>query len=185
MGNRKARKRLAEEAALKRLLEKEALEKARAEAWEHIHSVPRGLDEPVIAPDIGTLRMQLVVRTAFAGDWVWDVRAHDQDWLLFQPQVVGGRELRVIGYEALPFSSEKLAMFYRRVTSLTLPLAPELDLSGRDGATTQLSVFGDMYSEWRFQWWNESYPPWRPLVSLAEEMVAEFRAVGPARRAGT
>jgi hypothetical protein len=40
----------------------------------------------------------------------------------------------------------------------------------------QLAVFGDLWSSWRFQWWSEAPAAWRPLVAIAEEMIAAFAA---------
>ena len=61
------------------------------------------------------------------------------------------------------------------MTSLALPLLPDLSGGGgADGSLYQLAVFGDLYSEFRFQWWSEPPIQWQPLVNVANEMIQAF-----------
>jgi len=75
------------------------------------------------------------------------------------------------------FDGERLRAFFDRLTSLTLPIAPDLsNLAGADGETTQLALFGDLHSHVRFQWWSDYPPAWEPLVTIAKEMLSAFGA---------
>jgi hypothetical protein len=77
------------------------------------------------------------------------------------------------------FDSDGLRSFFDRLTSLTLPIAPDLsNMSGLDGETTQLALLGDLHSHVRFEWWSEYPPAWKPLVEIANEMLRAFG--GPA-----
>jgi hypothetical protein len=130
---------------------------------------------------IGVRRLQLIVAPSFESTSVWDVR-QGREWQLIRPQVVGtDPALLVVGHEVVPFASAALAAYFERVTLLTLPLRPDLSgCGGADGTVYELAVFGDLYSEWRFQWWSNWPAQWRPLVELAEEMHAAFvAACGP------
>jgi len=119
--------------------------------------------------------MQLIVAPSFEETSVWDVR-YCEKWQLIRPQVVAvDPELLVVGHDVVPFASSDLANYFERVASLTVPLRPDLSGSrGMDGTLWELAVFGDLLSEWRFQWWSECPELWRPLVDLAAEMHAAF-----------
>ena len=47
-------------------------------------------------------------------------------------------------------------------------------MAGLDGEIHQLAIFGDMWSELRFQWWSEPPHTWRPLVEISAEMIKSF-----------
>jgi hypothetical protein len=83
--------------------------------------------------------------------------------------------LNVQGYEPVDFESSQLRTYFERLTSLSLPVAPDLsNMAGLDGTVTQLALFGDMWSQVRYQWWSEHPPGWAPLVQIAHEMLATF-----------
>lgn len=123
-------------------------------------------------------RLQLIVRPTFSAGGAWEVREPYEggEWLLFSSNVVELWPTRLKGWWRLPIESQTLKSFCDRISSLTLPLGPpQEDLSGLDGTITELAAFSG-YSEYRFQWWNEYPLAWRPLVSIAEEMLKAFSA---------
>jgi len=99
------------------------------------------------------------------------------EWHLYESEVVqSSPEIQLLGYRSLTVGSDVLASYFGRVVALSLPVSPDLSShAGVDGTTTQLAVFGDVDSGWRFQWWSESPPQWQPLVALAREMARPSR----------
>ena len=79
------------------------------------------------------------------------------------------------GYDQVSLESNKLAALFARVSA---PVASSRSVSEWwsriDGTAYHLAVFGDMYSEWRFQWWSDSPPQWNAMVQLANEMLDLF-----------
>jgi hypothetical protein len=156
-------------------------------AWKRVRTQPRPARSAPVARGIGVRRLQLIVLPSFKQASVWDVRQvwapeRGQEWQLIRPRVIATLpELLVVGHDSVAIPSAALAAFFERVTSLSLPLCP--DLSGRgglDGTRYELTVEGDLSSRWRFQWWSDGPVQWSPLVQLAEEMCAVFAlAAGP------
>jgi hypothetical protein len=146
--------------------------------WERIRTEPRPATRDVFARGIGLLRLQLIVCPSFEESRAWEVRRGEDEWWLFRPQVVESwPEVRLLGYEPVPFESERLEAFFLRLATLTLPIGPDLSgYGGCDGTMHQLAVFGDLYSAWRFQWWTRWPAHWQPLVELAAEMYEAFAA---------
>jgi len=153
------------------------LRQAEEAEWELVRSQPRSIYADAHARGIGLRRLQLIVAPSFEEVSVWEIR-QGRTWQLVRPRVVENKpELRVVGHEVMPFSSEALAAYFTRVASLTLPLRPDLcGYGGADGTNYELAVFGDLYSGWRFRWWSEWPAQWRPLAELAAEMYAAFTA---------
>ncbi|HVF74577.1 MAG TPA: hypothetical protein VM938_05970, partial [Acidimicrobiales bacterium] len=80
-----------------------------------------------------------------------------------------------VGYDPVPFESDRLAAFFQRVATLTMPIGPDLSgYGGCDGTMYQLAAFGDLFSACRFQWWSSWPPHWQPLVDIASEMIEAF-----------
>jgi len=162
------------------------LRQAEEADWERVRTQPRPARSDPHARGVGRRRLQLIVAPSFEQAWVWDVR-QSREWQLIRPQVVVTEaELMVVGHDVVPFAPAALATYFERVTSLTLPLRPDLSgCGGVDGTTYELAVFGDLYSEWRFRWWSDWPAQWRPVVDLAEEMHAAFTAAsGPSAEPG-
>jgi hypothetical protein len=127
----------------------------------------------------GTARIQLIHLPSFSNPVFWEVCQLGVQWLLYSSKVVdpGWPTLRVQGYEPVPFDGKRLRSFFDRLTSLSLPVAPDLsNRAGVDGASTQLALFGDLHSRVRFEWWSEYPPAWQPLVEIANEMLQAFAA---------
>jgi hypothetical protein len=83
----------------------------------------------------------------------------------------------LVGFEPLVADTSILERFFERAAGLSLPISPDMSgAGGLDGTVTQLAVFGDLFSECRFQWWSEPLAHWRPLTDLAAEMLATFAA---------
>jgi hypothetical protein len=155
------------------------LQKERDEHWQHIRKTPRAATREVFAQGIGQLRMQLIVCPSFEEGRAWEVRSQLGLWKLFEPRIVqqSGLDVQLIGYDSVPFPLNQLAGYFDRVTALSLPIAPDLSgCSGCDGTMYQMAVFGDMFSSWRFHWWSSAPKTWQPLIAIAEEMIAAFRA---------
>jgi hypothetical protein len=124
-------------------------------------------------------RLQLLFLPSFDEPLAFEIRQAGDEWRLFRSRVAETRPTQLVGYDHISFESDKLAAFFARVCALSLPLAPYLNqAAGIDGDMYHLAVFGDMYTEWRFQWWSESPPQWRPLVDLAHEMLSAFSSTG-------
>jgi hypothetical protein len=99
-------------------------------------------------------------------------------WVLYTAAVVADwypGPLRLQGYDLVPFPPEKLRGFVGRLMSVSVPVAPHLnDMGCVDGTVTRLTLFGDLFSCVRFQWWSDYPPGWAPLVRMADEMIAAF-----------
>jgi hypothetical protein len=84
-------------------------------------------------------------------------------------------ETRLLGYELVPISMGTLGQYFKRVLSLSFPIAPDLSgMGGVDGTCFQLAVFGVYYSSWRFEWWSITPAKWKPLVDITYEMIDTF-----------
>jgi len=162
MGNRQAREFM--------------LRQQEAADWERVRTEDRPATCDVSAPGIGARRLQLIVCPSFSKWHAWEVRSRQTDWWLFRSKIITPwPDVRLVGYDPLPIDSEVLSSFYSRIVGLTLSIAPALsNRSGLDGTVTQLAVFGDLFSEWRFQWWSQPPEQWRSLVNIASEMLTVF-----------
>jgi hypothetical protein len=160
MGNRKAREFVQRQ-------EREA-------AWNKARTEPRSPTRDV--PVDGARRLQLIPCPAFTDGCAWEIRRCDDDWLLYRSRTMDSPSgLLLIGYEQQTFGAASLASFFNRIVALRFPAGPLLaPWGGADGTTWQLAIFGDLYSECRFQWWSCYPPAWHPMVQLAEEMLTAF-----------
>jgi hypothetical protein len=140
-------------------------------------SEPRLAIEDISARGTSRRRLQLIVQPSFSKSGAWEIRETEEgEWLLFSSNVVEFRPTRLKGWWRLPIESAILKLFIDRVSSLTSPLGPpQEEILGRDGTMTQLAAFSG-FAEYRFQWWSEYPPAWRPLVIIAEEMLKVFTA---------
>lgn len=79
----------------------------------------------------------------------------------------------------MTIESKTLCGFFERIAALSLRLAPHLGTEGLDGTVTRVALFGDLFSAWHFQWWNDPPESWKPLVEITGEMFDAFeKAVG-------
>ena len=145
------------------------------ENWRKLKNEVRLASDDPSASGIGRRRLQLIECPSFEASRVWEVR-ESETWRLFQSRVVSPwPSVKLVGYDEVQIESQLLPAYFARVTSLSLPLLPfRCNTSGCDGTVYQLAVFGDEFSEWRFQWWSESPPQWKPLVEIANEMLTIF-----------
>jgi hypothetical protein len=152
------------------------LQQQDAANWANARSAQRSASDDVFARGIGVRRLQLIECPSFSDSRAWEVRQRDSEWWLFGSWVVEPwPAVELVGYEPLDADPAVLAEFFRRVTGLSLPIAPDLsDMGGLDGTVIQLAVFGDNFSECRFQWWSQPPDHWKPLTDLAVEMIATF-----------
>jgi hypothetical protein len=165
VGNRRAREFALQQERAAQLAEEE---RAAAE--------PRPAGSRRHLTGLGSLRLQLIVLPSFEEPRAWEVRQREQQWSLFRSRVAEpGPDVKLVGFDRVPFESDWLRRSFQRVTALTLPLGPDLDgFGGADGNLYQLAVFGDVFTEFRFQWWSAAPPQWQPLVSVANEMIQAF-----------
>ncbi len=120
--------------------------------------------------------MQLIAAPSFGEKVAFEIRQAGDDWRLFRSKVLQQHLVfTLLGYDLVKVEPDVLASFFNRTCALTIPLHPLLNRGvGLDGAIFQLSLSGDNYSEWRFQWWS-SYPAdWQPLVEIFNEMILSF-----------
>lgn len=163
VGNRQAREFRLEQDRLARLAEE-----------EQRLTQPRPSGSLLHLMSIGSLRLQLIVLPSFEEPRAWEIRQKQQHWGLFRSRVIeSGSQL--IGCDPVSFDTLRLQEFFRRITTLSLPLGPDIDgFGGADGSLYQLAVFGDIYAEFRFQWWSVPPPSWQSLVNIANEMIEAF-----------
>jgi hypothetical protein len=155
-----------------------ALRQLDAADWERVRTATRPAADDVCAAGIGVRRLQLIVCPSFGESRAWEVRQSDREWWLFGSRVAAPwPAVQLVGYEPLAADPAVLSAFFERAAGLSLPIAPDLGgMGGVDGTVSQLAVFGDMFSECRFQWWSQPPAHWRPLADLAAEMLAAFAA---------
>jgi hypothetical protein len=108
------------------------------------------------------------------------VRQRHGEWWLFVSRVATPwPAIELVGYQPIAIDPAILASFFERIVGMSLPISPDLSgMGGADGTVSQIAVFGDVYSECRFQWWSPPPAQWQPLADLAVEMVAAFSAAG-------
>jgi hypothetical protein len=152
-------------------------EQDRQASWDRLRTAPWSPFDPHGAMGSGRERIQLIHLPSFTTPVFWEVCQLGPQWLLYSSKVVepSWPTLKVQGYESVPFDGDQLRSFFDRLTSLTLPIAPDLsNMAGADGETTHLALFGDLHSHVRFEWWSEYPPAWQPLVEIATEMLGAF-----------
>jgi hypothetical protein len=165
MGNRKAREFF--------------LAQHEAADWRKLRTESRMATSDVVARGFGARRLQLIVCPSFSKSMAWEVRQRQEDWGLFRAEgIAPWPSIQLIGYDPVPIKPAVLSSFFARIIGLSLPISPDLSgMGGADGTVSQLAVFGDMWSEWRFQWWSQPPTQWQPLVDIAAEMVRAFEEV--------
>lgn len=154
------------------------LQQQDAADWEQLRTAARAAAENAHACGIGLRRLQLIVCPSFGESCAWEVRQLEEEWWLFKSRVVAPwPAVQLLGYDPVLFDPIALSSFFKRVVNLTFPISPDLSgMGGLDGTVTQLAVFGDLFSELRFQWWSEPPPHWKPLTKIAAEMLEAFEA---------
>jgi hypothetical protein len=167
MGNRKSREfRLRQE---------------REASWDRLRAEPWRPQDRRRAFGSGPPRIQLVRLPSFSPPAFWEVCQRGPEWLLYTATVVDPdwSALTVRGYEPVEFDGGTLKSYFERLASLSVPVVPHLNnMAGLDGTVFQLALFGDLWSQVRYQWWSDHPPGWTPLVELADEMFTAFG--GPA-----
>ncbi len=155
-----------------------AIEQQSAKEWDAIRTSTRSATDDVNVRGIGFRRLQVIVCPSFEDSRAWEVRQLEDEWWLYESDVVQSRPtIQLVGYNLISMDWEVLASFFKRIVSLSIPVSPDLSGGGGlDGKVIQLAVFGDLYSEWRFQWWSQSPTHWKPLIDLANEMIESFSA---------
>jgi len=154
-------------------------QREREQAWERTRTEVRPVDAAVSGPGIGVRRLQLIVLPSLQKGQGWEVRQQAETWSLYRSEAVQKRlSATLVGYDLLTVDGAALKTLFQRVTTISLPLRPDLSQqAGADGTLTQMAVFGDLSTEWRVQWWSHSPPQWKPLADLAQEMIALFSTV--------
>lgn len=144
--------------------------------WHYLQNEPRLATDAVQARGIGVRRLQLVYLPSWVDPAAFEVRQLDNEWRLFSSRVVETWPLvRLLGYDQVPLDSAALAMLFARVTAVSMPIGPDLTGShGYDGDKYHLTIFGDLFSECRFQWWSDFPPQWQPLMETTREMLKAF-----------
>ena len=139
------------------------------------HARPPGADH-VTFPGVGLRRAHLRRSPPFHLGDAWDVREVDEGLVLYHSEV-SHRSGWLLDYVRVPMPSDELAKVVSELQNLVLPVRPwRNDQAGLDGTSFQVGVFGDMYSEVRFSWWEDPPPAWKPLASLAKKLFKQFAA---------
>lgn len=161
-----------------------ALQQKDLADWQLIRKHKRSPYADVHARGIGSRRLQLIVLPSFEESRAWEVRQQKNKWCLFRSDVLSsGLEVKLAGYDPLQIRSSVLSAFFTRIVRLSISLSPDLSAGvGCDGTVNQLAVFGDLSSEWRFQWWSDSPAQWRLLTDVAAEMFNVFTKAEAAGR---
>ena len=160
MGNKKSREYMKQREDLDAMI--------RAQTEE------RPITADVFARGIGVRSIQLVRMPSFVDGYSWDVRQRGNKWTLYRG-VIPPDVRCVRGLARLDADSDTLASFFDDICNLNISLKPDLSsMGGCDGATFQLALFGDLFSEWRIQWWSDAPSQWKSLVAIADRMMAHF-----------
>jgi hypothetical protein len=142
-------------------------------AWEQLRKEP-WLPDVNHAPCAGRIRLQIIEMPSSGQESFWEVCDQDDRWNLPSARVVEGwypGPVRVQGYEPVTFPSDVLKLFWKQITSLRLPLEPDLShFVGLDGTLTRLTVIGN-----RWEWWSTSPPQWAELTKLTGRMIEAFK----------
>lgn len=151
--------------------------------WEQARTVPRDFFEDVHLPGTGMRRLQVAFVPSFGQGFAWDIRVWGSTWSLFRSAVSNdpsSEPMTLSGYEELDADGDMLRGCLDKVRALTLPVGPLFNnIGGADGTVYHLSIFGDLYSEVRFQWWTDFPPQWEPLVVIANDMIETFLRLRP------
>lgn len=175
MGNRHARK----------LAKWEAREEQRrqqlAANWDNAKTKPRlPMDTPCLW-DSGVHVLTLVYSPSFDPGYSWDIRCNDDVYTAFFSSRISEQQSEVIGYEQLEIRSAVLHDYYTRLCAAPISIGPlpSLNYAGADGTTYELFLQGGLYSFVHFNWWS-SYPrTWKPIVDIADELIAFFLKMNP------
>jgi len=148
-------------------------------ALEGVQTQVRPAADDLPVEGIGDRRLQLIVIHQFQESHCWELRKTGDDWLAYRSKVIGNfPPVSLQGYERLPMDSEIISDLFRQWIQVSIPLEPDLrGMNQRDGTLYQLTLFGDLFSECRIQWWEKPPPQWLSLADLANEMIALFSAV--------
>jgi hypothetical protein len=159
-----------------------------AEARERAVSTPRDPRSDVVYPGIGSRVASLLVLPSFEATEVWDVRASragTADLAVYVSRSATPREpppATVVGYDRLDSSRVDIAALIARLSSISLPLAvrsaPAAALGELDGTGYELAIDGHLCGA-RFAWHHHGPTAWRPMIDIAEELLATFRSLAP------
>jgi hypothetical protein len=152
-------------------------EQTRQASWDRMRKAPWSPFDLYRPIGSGKQRIQLIYLPSFSSPAFWEVCLLDSEWVLYSAKVIdpGWPTITVQGYEPVQFDGNRLRSYFDRLASLTLPIAQHSDDQAvLDGETTQLALFGDLFSFVRFQWWSEYPPAWEPLVGITNEMLKAF-----------
>ena len=157
----------------------------RQASWDRLRNSPWNPFGIARASGCGRPRIQLVHLPSFSPPAFWEICQRDTEWVLYSAKVADKSwySLTVQGYEPTTFESTALQAYFRRLTSLTLPIAPDYSgYSGLDGEVTLLTLRGDRWSEVRYQWWSHPPSGWEPLVTIVKEMLTLFEPLAGERQ---
>jgi hypothetical protein len=153
----------------------------RQASWDRLRDAPWSPFGISRAFGSGQPRVQIVSLPSFSTPVFWEVCERASEWLLYSSYVVNTdwSALTVQEYKQVPYDGEKLKTFFERLIDITLPIAPDLSkTAGLDGGVIQLALFGDLFSQVRYQWWSVPPAGWTPLVQIATEMLEAFAQLG-------
>lgn len=142
----------------------------------HARTVARAYADDVDIMGIGVRRLQLVHRHSFVDGTLYEVRQLENYWSAFRAVAPLGTE-RCVGYDRLNIDSARLRDYFERLRGTKLRISPDLSgMGGSDGQTFQLTVYGDMFSEIRFQWWCEPPSEWSEVAAIYSELKSVLTA---------
>lgn len=150
--------------------------KSREESWARLRESPWSVDERSRAWNSGIPRIQIINCPSFAEGKFFEICELGGSWLLYGSKILSKTfPIRVCGYELLDCADRSLFDYWTRLNAVNLPIAaPLTGTVGLNGATTQLTLFGDNPAQSRFRWWS-SYPPaWERLIQITGEMLEVF-----------
>jgi hypothetical protein len=153
--------------------------KALADARKNARTVPRNFDNLVSIPGIGIRRAQVIMTPSFSPGAAWEIRERRETLRLYRSEVVLhlGREWKLLGYDEVELSSSELRLYLDRLWKIEIPAGPSLNgMSGVDGVSYELALFGDLQSEIRLRWWMEGPEEWQPVIGVVMGMIEKLRA---------
>ena len=156
-------------------------------SWDRLRNAPWDPLETTRAWGSGLLRVQVIYKPSFSSSSMWELCERGSKWVLYRSNVVKSLRspIQAQGYEAVPFESDRLKAYFQQLTTLSIPIAPELrSLAGADGEMTQLALFGFLDSEVRFQWWSDTPIGWEPMTKIVATMLQAFHSAADDNSSG-
>ena len=162
----------------KREYEDRSRDAERRATWDRLRSEQWHPDRNGRAWDSGRPRVQVLRFPSLRPASFLEFCERRDEWVAYRADVIGQWPSAMVkGYEPISFDSAAFAHHMGRLSAIAVPAVPPVTgTAGLDGTVTRLTLFGDLWAQVRYQWWDDHPPGWTPLVRCVDEMLA---LVGP------